>query len=100
MLRYAGQLSGLYPSDPYEALLVDEMVGAIEDVITAVVPSLREQDKDKQVGGYVGQAGCRLDSYRSTNAYTYTPHQHYSHQHTSSRCARSWPRRRTPSGSR
>lgn len=50
MLRYAGQLSGLYPSDPYEALLVDEMVGAIEDVITATVPSLREQDKEKQVG--------------------------------------------------
>ena len=23
MLRYAGQLAGVYPSDPYEALLVD-----------------------------------------------------------------------------
>lgn len=55
MLRYAGQLSGLYPSDPYEALLVDEMVGAVEDVITATVPALREQDEAKRVRACVRQ---------------------------------------------
>jgi glutathione S-transferase len=58
MLRYAGQLAGLYPSDPYQALLVDEMVGAIEDVITAIVPSIREQDEAKRVRAVFILASC------------------------------------------
>jgi glutathione S-transferase len=33
ILRYAGKLSGLYPGDPMAALKVDEILGAIEDVI-------------------------------------------------------------------
>ncbi len=60
-LRYAGKLAGLYPADAFEALLVDEMMGAVEDVIQATVPSLRTQDEAqrvslfvKWVGGWVG----------------------------------------------
>lgn len=54
LLRYAGKLAGLYPSDAKLALLVDEMVGAVEDVITATVPALREPDEEKKVGVGVG----------------------------------------------
>ena len=47
--RYAGKLSKLYPEDPFQALLVDEILGAIEDIISAIVPSLREPDEEKRV---------------------------------------------------
>ena len=30
--RYAGKLAGLYPEDPFQALLCDEVMGALEDV--------------------------------------------------------------------
>ena len=30
--RYAGKLAGLYPTDPYQALLCDEVLAAVEDV--------------------------------------------------------------------
>lgn len=30
--RYAGRLAGLYPGDPYQALLCDEIISALEDV--------------------------------------------------------------------
>jgi len=29
--RYAGKLAGLYPTDPYQALLCDEVLGVLED---------------------------------------------------------------------
>jgi glutathione S-transferase len=30
--RYAGKLTGLYPTDPYQALLCDEVLSAVEDL--------------------------------------------------------------------
>lgn len=30
--RYAGKLAGLYPTDPFQAMLCDEILGALEDV--------------------------------------------------------------------
>lgn len=30
--RYAGKLAGLYPTDPFQALLCDEVMGALEDI--------------------------------------------------------------------
>ena len=30
--RYAGKLAGLYPTDAYQALLCDEVLGAVEDI--------------------------------------------------------------------
>jgi glutathione S-transferase len=49
ILRYAGRLSGLYPSDPLEALRVDELLDFAEDMNHALAPSMREQDMDKKL---------------------------------------------------
>ncbi len=35
--RYVGQLAGLYPADAYQALLCDEVMGALEDVNNKLV---------------------------------------------------------------
>ena len=35
--RYVGKLTGLYPGDPWQAARCDEVMGAVEDVITKVV---------------------------------------------------------------
>jgi len=43
-------LAKLYPEDAFLALLVDEILGAIEDVVGAIVPSLREPDEGNRVG--------------------------------------------------
>lgn len=32
ILRYVGKLAGLYPEDPYQALLCDELLDAVEDL--------------------------------------------------------------------
>lgn len=37
--RYVGKLTGLYPTDPYQALLCDEVLGAIEDLNSKLTPS-------------------------------------------------------------
>lgn len=38
--RYAGKLAGLYPADPFDALLCDEVLGALEDVVIKIVATL------------------------------------------------------------
>ncbi len=35
--RYVGKLTGLYPTDPYQALLCDEVLGALEDANNKLV---------------------------------------------------------------
>ena len=37
--RYVGKLTGLYPTDPYQALLCDEVLSAIEDLTSKLTPS-------------------------------------------------------------
>ena len=37
--RYAGQLAGLYPADPYQALLCDEVLGVVEDANNCMQPT-------------------------------------------------------------
>jgi len=45
-----GRLSKLHPEDDaYKALLVDEILGAVDDVLAAVVPTLYERDEEKKV---------------------------------------------------
>ncbi|KDO20604.1 hypothetical protein SPRG_12960 [Saprolegnia parasitica CBS 223.65] len=44
LARYVGKLTGMYPSDPIDALRVDEMLSFQEDVVQALIPMLREQD--------------------------------------------------------
>ena len=37
--RYVGKLAGLYPADPFQALLCDEVMGAVEDAIIKMGPT-------------------------------------------------------------
>jgi len=39
--RYAGKLAGLYPEDPFQALLCDEVLGALEDINIAIGATFR-----------------------------------------------------------
>ena len=38
--RYAGKLAGLYPQDELQALLCDEVMGGLEDVIVKIAATL------------------------------------------------------------
>ena len=46
IVHYAGKLSGLYPSDPKDALPVDEVLATVDDIIQAAY-SYRGSDKDQ-----------------------------------------------------
>jgi glutathione S-transferase len=48
--RYVGKLAGLYPSDPWEAALCDEIMEAVEDIICELVATfgLPEEQKKTQ----------------------------------------------------
>lgn len=48
--RYVGQLTGLYPSDPWQAALCDEAMEAVEDVIVQIAQTmfLPEDEKKQQ----------------------------------------------------
>lgn len=41
ILRYAGKLAGLYPTDPYQALLCDEVSYVVEDANVKLGPTFR-----------------------------------------------------------
>ena len=41
ILRYAGRLAGLYPTDPYQALLCDEVAYVVEDAGVKMGPTFR-----------------------------------------------------------
>lgn len=41
ILRYAGKLAGLYPADPYQALLCDEVMYVVEEAGVKLGPSFR-----------------------------------------------------------
>ncbi|HEU4776518.1 MAG TPA: glutathione S-transferase family protein [Telluria sp.] len=41
ILRYAGKLAGLYPTDPYQALLCDEVSYVVEDANVKLSPTFR-----------------------------------------------------------
>jgi len=48
ILRYVGNLTGLYPKDTLQGAKVDEIMDAVEDFFGAkIVPTLFLQDKDK-----------------------------------------------------
>ncbi|OQR95588.1 glutathione S-transferase [Achlya hypogyna] len=47
--RYAGALSGLYPTDPLAALQVDEVLEHAKDIFDTLVPTLREPDAAKRI---------------------------------------------------
>ena len=44
--RFVGRLAGLYPDDPLEALRCDEVMDAVEDVVTRVVATFGIEDRE------------------------------------------------------
>jgi glutathione S-transferase len=46
--RYVGQLTNLYPSDPWQAALCDEAMEATEDVIVQIVPTMFMPEEEKK----------------------------------------------------
>ena len=47
-LRYIGRLSGLYPKNPLERALIDELLDSWEDLSGIVTPSIYEKDAEKK----------------------------------------------------
>jgi prostaglandin-H2 D-isomerase / glutathione transferase len=41
ILRYVGKLAGLYPTDPYQALMCDEVMNVLEDAAVKMGPTYR-----------------------------------------------------------
>jgi glutathione S-transferase len=48
LLRYAGQLSGLYPTDPLQALLCDEVAYVVEEANVRLGPSFRMSGEEQK----------------------------------------------------
>jgi len=48
-LRYVGRFSSLYPTDPFKALKVDEVLDGISDALLVMRPSLMEKDLEKKL---------------------------------------------------
>eukprot|EP00124_Ichthyophonus_hoferi_P001241 Ihof_evm8s60 gene=Ihof_evmTU8s60 len=49
MLRFAGNLAGLYPTDSWAAAQVDEVVDAIDDIIALLVPSFHIDNPEEKI---------------------------------------------------
>jgi len=47
-LRFAASLGGLYPADPVQRALNDEILDSMEDVNAAMTPSFMEKDAEKK----------------------------------------------------
>jgi len=47
-LRYIGTLSGMYPDDTVERLLVDELLDSVEDMNNMMAPTMKEKDPEKK----------------------------------------------------
>ena len=46
--RYVGKLAGLYPSDPWQAALCDEVMDAIEDIVNEVVATFTIENEEEK----------------------------------------------------
>eukprot|EP00303_Exanthemachrysis_gayraliae_P017107 CAMPEP_0206029990 /NCGR_PEP_ID=MMETSP1464-20131121/47290_1 /ASSEMBLY_ACC=CAM_ASM_001124 /TAXON_ID=119497 /ORGANISM="Exanthemachrysis gayraliae, Strain RCC1523" /LENGTH=260 /DNA_ID=CAMNT_0053404089 /DNA_START=21 /DNA_END=803 /DNA_ORIENTATION=+ len=53
LLRFAGRLAGLYPTDPVKALAVDEVLGVSEDLAAAMLAPRAMEPAFKQVSASV-----------------------------------------------
>lgn len=70
--RYVGKLAGLYPSDPWQAALCDEVMDAVEDIGTRVVATFNLPEDEKKarrealvaeaIPLYLLQLGRRLEA--------------------------------------
>lgn len=48
ILRYAGKLAGLYPTDPFQALLCDEVLYVVEEAGVRMGPTYRMQGEEQK----------------------------------------------------
>jgi glutathione S-transferase len=48
ILRYAGRLAGLYPSDPFQALLCDEVMFVVEEASMKLGPTFRMTGEEQK----------------------------------------------------
>jgi glutathione S-transferase len=48
ILRYAGKLAGLYPTDPYQALLCDEVMYVVEEANVKLGPTFRMTGEEQK----------------------------------------------------
>jgi glutathione S-transferase len=48
ILRYAGKLANLYPNDPYQALLCDEVMYVVEDANVKLGPTFRMTGEEQK----------------------------------------------------
>eukprot|EP00474_Spongospora_subterranea_P008523 CRZ08981.1 hypothetical protein [Spongospora subterranea] len=48
LLRYAGRITGMHPSDPIKALPIEMICDAFDDVFAALRPLLSESDRQKK----------------------------------------------------
>jgi glutathione S-transferase len=46
--RYVGKLAGLYPSDPWQAALCDEIMDAVEDITNKITATFDLPDEEKK----------------------------------------------------
>jgi glutathione S-transferase len=46
--RYVGKLTNLYPSDPWQAALCDEAMGAVEDIVSRLVATMFLPEEEKK----------------------------------------------------
>lgn len=66
ILRYVGKLTGLYPEDPKQALVVDMVIDTIEDIINLHLrPSMLEKDDSKKMELREQLAGSTYPYYLS-----------------------------------
>jgi len=74
LLRYAGKLAKLYPTDSVEALKVDELLDAVEDISPKFFSALTERDEqakkekvsqlvDTALPGWFGNVEKRLEKF-------------------------------------
>lgn len=49
ILRYVGNLAGLYPKDPWAAARCDEVLDAVEDCLHAMSPTFRLQGEEQKI---------------------------------------------------
>jgi len=47
--RYVGRLTNLYPSDPWQAALCDEIMEAVEDITSKIAATMFLSDEQKKV---------------------------------------------------
>ena len=62
ILRYAGKLAGLYPADPFQALLCDEVMYVVEDANVKLGPTFR-MSGDEQKAARLSLVNGSMSTY-------------------------------------